>query len=333
VSFDYREYVENNLEGARKGGGDDEITGACPWCSKDDGHFSVNVSTGRWRCFHGNCDARGVDFAWLIAEVEGISLGRARALIMRQTISFRKHREEAPEGLLSRLQRLRGASESPQAPEGTLAPLPDEFVPVYGQDGRWSMPEYLLQREITRKAARHWGLGYCTRGRYADRIVMPFSCPGGSSFTARAAVEMRGPRYLNPEDAKHGRLVYGWADCDGRKVVVLVEGPFDVIRLWQYGIPALALLGKALHRQQLRLLCRLPISTRIITMLDPEARDKAFAAASMLSFKYRDLWISQLPVGVDPGEASKVQAVAALDSAERYTGDRVRALRAAMGMV
>ncbi len=331
MTFNYREYVENSLDGVHKSTGDN-LSATCPFCDKP-GHFSVNVETGRWRCF--KCDERSRDFARLIAEVEGIPVGRAKALMMRQVISFRKPREEEPEGLVERLRRLRGVPEPPQAPGGTLYPLPDlpdEFIPVYGQDGCWSMPEYLLQRGVTRKAARHWGLGYCTRGRYADRIVMPFTCPAGSSLTARAAVEMRGPRYLNPEDAKHGRLLYGWADCDGRKVIVLVEGPFDVIRLWQYGIPALALLGKELSREQLRLLCRLPIATRIVILLDPEARKKAFGAASMLSFKYRDLWIGQLPCGVDPGEASKVQAWAVLDGMERYTGDRVQALKAAMGM-
>lgn len=329
MSFDYREYVQDNLDGVRKSTGSN-LSATCPWCDKP-GHFSVNIETGRWRCF--KCDVRGHDFARLIAEVEGISVGHAHAHMMRRTINFRKPREEQPEGLLSRLRRLRGAPESPQEPEGTLYPSPLEFVPVYGPDGRWSMPEYLLQRGVTRKAARHWGLGYCTRGRYADRIVMPISCPNGQSFTARAAVEMRGPRYLNPKEAKHSRLVYGWDCAIGHPVIVLVEGPFDAIRLWQYGIPALGLLGKELSRQQARLLCRLPITTRIVVMLDPEARDKAFKAASMLSFKYRDLWISQLPADVDPGEASKMQALTALNGAERYTGDRARALKAAMGMV
>jgi len=328
VSFDYLEYVQESLDGVREGAGDN-VSAACPFCGKAN-HFSINIENGHWRCF--KCDERGLDFAWLIAEVEGLSLERARAFIMRRTVTFRR-REVAPESLSDRLRRLRGAPESTQVPEDVLTPLPTEFVPVHGPDGRWSMPEYLLERGMTRNAARHWGLGYCTRGRYADRIVMPIVCPAGSSFTARAALDgMRGARYLNPEEAKHGRLVYGWAGCDGSEWVVLVEGPFDTIRLWQYGTPALALLGKELHRDQLRLLCQLPAVTRIVVMLDPEARGMAEKVASRLSTRFEDIWIAQLPGGADPGDSSGKQVRAALSRAERYTGDRAQALKVAIGL-
>jgi len=327
VTFDYREYVEDNIDGARKSAGD-EVISTCPWCDKP-GHLSVNVSTGLWVCFR--CGERG-SFAKLIAEVEGITVGQAHALMMRQTVSFHKPREAAPEGLSERLKSLCGVPESPQTPEGMLTPLPPDFVPVWTLESGYSMPEYLLQRGVTRKAARHWGLGYCTRGRYADRIVMPFACPNGSSFTARAAVEMRGPRYLNPENAQHRHMIYGWKCAVVHPALALVEGPFDVIKMWQHGISAMGLLGKALHREQLRLLCRLPAATRIVLMLDPEARPGAFEAAAKLSGRFGSVWIAQLPAGVDPGKASKAQARAAWGGAERYTGDRAQALKAAIGM-
>jgi DNA primase len=319
--FDIASYVESRLSHAKHSGGrtGQEMTALCPRCEKS-GKFYINIESGRFVCF--SCDFRGRSVVWLVAEIEGLSTSEARAFIFRQSVAIRRRDSKAV--LRDRIAALRpyaATNESTNEPE--IVDLPKTFRPVW--DGKkWDVPLWLKEkRGIFRRTARAWGLGYCRVGRYAGRLIIPIECPNGSSFTARDMTEEQEPKYLNPQNANHSKLLVGWNLIPTVADLVICEGPLDAVKLWQHHIPALALGGKELHSDQLELLGALSSEQAIIIMLDPDAHEAPFKVAEKLHVSFDSVYIASLPEGVDPGDSTAEQAHRAVDHAKRWTGERL----------
>jgi len=284
-------------------------------------HTHVNGDKGAYVCF--KCDFRGRSPVGLVAEVEGITWSEARAYIFKRSIKLRRK-----DDVFTVADRIRALRERDRPVE--VGPveysLPREFKPCY-KDGKWSLPEYLKQRRIKSDTARRWGLGWCRVGDYAGRLIIPIECPGGYSFTARDMTGEQEPKYVNPTGADHRRLLIGWNVVKRTGDLCLAEGPLDVIKLDQNGIPAMAVGGKVLHSDQLAMLFKLPDSAAVTVMLDPEEALAPFDMASQLAVHFDRIYIAHLPEGVDPGDASRRQASSAVESATPYTGERIAPLK------
>jgi DNA primase len=326
VTIDVRDWALANLT-RPKSSGKVELVAQCPWCRKE-GKFYLNTATGAYICF--SCESKGKTIAGLLAEVEGISVSQARARLLRTEIDFPRRRDSL--SLRERLAELRGLDLDDEPDELVDIPLPEEFVPVWN-GRRWSFPTYLKERGLTRRTAHRFGLGYCTRGRYADRVVCPIVCPGGRSFTARAITGDARVKYLNPRGAGGGRLVYGWEQAAIGADVAIVEGPFDVLNCAQKGLNAIGLLGKALHPNQLSIFGAWPKGAAATVLLDPEAEAEAWGIASRLHGVFDAVFVGRLPAGRDPGDASRTELEEAVEGAEMFTGSRVRGLRARLNSI
>lgn len=322
MPFDIETYVNDTLENPRRSGGDN-YQASCPFCGKA-AHFYINVETGAYICF--KCEERGKSVAGIIAQVEGLTWERARALMMRRSVVFR--RKETTQSLQERIRKLRhvAAKEEPEAEVAVDFDLPPDFVPVH-KDGKWNTPVYLKERGITKATADAWGMGFCRRGHFGGRLIIPVLCPNGKSFTARDTTGEQQPRYLNPKGADHGRLLCGWNMADKTGDLVLVEGPLDAVKMWQHGIPALALMGKELHGEQFAMLLkRYPADTTVTVLLDPEEATAPYKAATRLLVRYTDVYVAKLPEGTDPGDSTPEEARKAMDEAVRFNGERGIAL-------
>lgn len=143
---------------------------------------------------------------------------------------------------------------------------------------------------------------------------------GRGSLAGCVAVRLHGPegrplgyagRRLDPSQA--GRLgqwklpaglpkrsllynLHRIAPLAGRAVVV-VEGPWDVLRLAQLGVPAVALLGTHLSDEQARLLEGVG---RVVVMLDGDVAGRA--ASRDVAWRLRTVHRVDLPDGSDPGD-------------------------------
>ena len=140
--------------------------------------------------------------AYLIAELEGITLQKARAIMARWKLGTVKwHREVFKET---------------QQPDGDW--LPAEFEPVF--DGkRWLWPRYLDGR-TTREVAAKMGLGVCRSGEYAHRIILPIVCPAGCSFTARTIWPDETLRYKAGPGAGFFKMAYLAPYCENFKMII-----------------------------------------------------------------------------------------------------------------
>ena len=354
--FDIFEWAESSLGKVRRRRA--SIEADCPFCGKA-GHLYIHAEKGYFRCYAKNCGESGRDLSKLIAETSGISLSEAKKSLFRQAVNFqtpRKERLSPSYGPAAASVRLRngGASsvaENPdganQGPSGPSIPVPRSTVPVWDGD-RWRMPKYLLARGVTRRIAARYNLGYCTdrlcsdaptpcnflagektcldfgRCRYADRIILPIECPAGQAFTARTVIPEERLRYLNPPFPK-GRLLYGWKQAVKPEIeIVLVEGPFDAIRLASHGIASVAVMGLFLSPDQRDLLASVRF-TAITIMLDYGVVEDAYKMARSLSGLDSLIFIASLPAGCDPGETDKETAWRALRQATEYKASREKA--------
>jgi len=330
VSFNVADYASSKLEGVRIGAGG-EINATCPFCGKSGG-FYINPKTGAYICHKLHCDQRGRTIVGLIAHVEGISRAEAYGWLFKESVRWSR-REETPETLLDKIRELRDI-EGDEEDELVEAPLPVGFKSVWdAKKGCWRYPSYLKQRGIKKKTAKEWGIGYCDKGRFGGRIIIPIDCPNGHSFTARDATGEQQPKYLNPTGVDHGRLLLGWNQCELDGDVVLVEGPLDVITMWQHGISSMALLGKVLHPAQLAMLFKKPLDSAITVLLDPDQPAAPYDVAKQLTCRFDHVYVARLPDGVDPGESTLEQAKKAVSNAKKYKGERNPALMARLESV
>lgn len=136
--------------------------------------------------------------------------------------------------------------------------------------------EYLLARVPEWQGVR-WGLGYVTRckckgKRHANRIAIPVRDERGKlcSYTTRAIGKARA-KYVEPSQEEGAvRAIFGSQYWEEKKIVVLVEGPFDALAVErvigkEHAVGALR--GSSPHPSTL---ARLSMFERVILMTDPD---------------------------------------------------------------
>lgn len=338
MSFDCLEYFKENIENAKKSAGGN-WTGNCPSCGKGPAKFYAQLDPehekyGQFICY--SCEFRSKSFVRLIALIEDCSPEAARAIYRKHAEVVFVRRAETPETLRARIEGIRKPMELTgdvweDSDPRTHAELPKEFRPVYdASTGAWSVPEYLTTRGFKRGTLRAWNVGYCERGKFAGRAIIPMECPNGKSFTARDLTGEGFPKYLNPESVDHSLLLFGWHTVTPGADFALVEGPLDAMKMHQHGIPALAFGGKSLSNAQLQLICLYPEETSITVLLDPDAQKEAYGVANQLRIKFSNVFVGKIPPAdskgnkLDPGASTKKQAWKWFDEAEKHVGGNLK---------
>lgn len=317
--FDVEQYLLDNLDGPKHSRGSKgvEIVANCPQCGKR--KFYANQDTGKFVCFA--CDFRGRSIVALVAEVQNLSWSEASAFVFRGSVEMR--RRETIFTLKERVRALRPDAIPEEASTYIDIPPPPEFRPVWTKKHGWDFPTYLKKkRKITGATAKAWGMGYCVRGDYKYRLIIPYECPNGRCFTGRDMTETARQKYLNPS-ADTTRLLIGWNMARLTGDLVICEGPLDAVKLWQHEIPALALGGKVIHDAQINMLAgAVPPSTAVTIMLDPEEEKAPHDVAVRLASYFDSIYLAKLPEGVDPGSSTREQAHEAVETAEKWRGGK-----------
>ena len=165
------------------------------------------------------------------------------------------------------------------------------------------------------------GLAVAMTDREANRVLLPVRCTNGTAWVARDMTGRSKAKYLAPlnsnEDFKH-LLIQSPGYVPGGDLLV-VEGGFDVARLYEHEMHSWGLLGSTLHNEQLNMFFALPAYTRIMFGLDPNVpRSKIDAMCAKLTIKFSNLFTLDWPQGTDPGSSTKEQARSAVHNAKRW---------------
>lgn len=273
----------------------------CPFCGKPRHLYMAlekrikgarTTYPGDFICM--KCDERG-RFIKLFAEIEGLDRREARMQLIEgireplpppEKARFMTPKAmglPAPAPVLVPAREETGAPRTGSVDERPTTPLPEEFIPCWDGE-KWRIPKYLKERGLEKATLAAFNIGYCDHGEYADRIILPISCPEGVSFTSRAIDSEAFLRYKAGAGA--GRLLFGWEPAmamveKGADTLVVNEGPFDVLSVYQSGVPSVGIMGKRFKAEQVAMIRSVKVK-RIVMMLDADALRDAVKQAPEL---------------------------------------------------
>jgi DNA primase len=240
--------------------GRNQLRGRCPLHGGEGREtFHVNTAEQVFHCF--SCGAGG-SVLDLVAAVEGCEL-----------------REAAQK--LSGWGSVPGDGVRPQkttVTKKTRSVAPLKFR-LRGVDVRHP---YLASRGIRETTAREFGIGfYAGPGLMSQRLVIPIDDEAGRLVGyAGRSLDGSQPRYRFPAGFAKSQMVFNLhrATAARQSMVIVVEGFFDCLKVYQAGFGSVvALMGSALYEQQRRLL--LQRFRQIVLMLDGDAPGRRAAAA------------------------------------------------------
>ena len=121
--------------------------------------------------------------------------------------------------------------------------------------------------------------------------------------------------YRRPQGAPVSEILFPLDKVKNTNYVILVEGIFDMLNMWQLGYHnTLCIFGASnFNRKKLEILDRIGV-TRVDILMDPDAPGQMAATKIAELLNTRDI-VSRnikLPVGTDPGELNQRQAEAYL---------------------
>jgi len=184
------------------------------------------------------------------------------------------------------------------------APYGRKFLPEPSLQ-RFAFPhDAWAQRGFDGPTVASWGLGY---DPISDRLTLPLRDLYG---------RLLGVAFRRLDKTKHGKYVYpksfpkkknmfgSWKVRKPRaQTVALMEGPTDVIRAWQAGVPALGIYGSYFSDDHLILLHKLNIK-RVVCFYDNDVSGrKALASTKEVidGMLISSVDYANLPEGADPG--------------------------------
>lgn len=310
----------------------DTISIRCPWCGDGDPsqHLGISLKGRGWGCLR-NAGHRGKSPVWLVQKLLGVGEAEARRLVGGDAVLAPTQSDLATS--FAALQTHAGFV-APQKPV-PLA-MPKEFKPLLN-GSLFAQPflAYLEDRGYRtaqiKWLAENYDLRYATTGLYAYRVILPIYNRYGTllSWTARTIRDDVTPRYrtlrvrpderypdnpvalLAANDTLLGLPVL-WG-ADNPRVLILVEGPFDALKLTAFGcklgLYGAAVFGLNFYAAQLAEIQELAGRfDRVYMLVDEDAELQRLRLRNALaSVNCRPL---KMPPGTDdPGAMSGEQVV------------------------
>ena len=309
---------------------------ACPiHHGTDDSEFSVTLGRNLWKCFtKPACDAGGNQLD-LVARMEDCTLNEA-AWRMNEWFKLGLEKQAAertrsgkpgateksrrapakPERKSAAAAGGAGSKEEPKEETGENKPLAftlQNLDPTHA---------YFAERGLVPETVEEFGLAFCQKGIMAGRIVIPIQNPAGE-LVAYAGRWPGDP----PEGKEKYRLPGGFKKSlelfnahrafrePADQPLVIVEGYFDALHLWQHGIRrVVALMGCSLSPRQESLIAQqVSAQTRVVLMLDhDEAGIKATQVMVPRLSEYCFVRPFRFPEGVQQPDALGGGQLAAL---------------------
>ncbi len=267
----------------------------CPFCNHHKKKLAINVSNGRWHCW--------------VCESGGNSLYS----LLKKTNAPKKYFKELSDILGDHVK-------VEDDTEETVILLPSEYLPLWvpSRDLKYKQAmAYLKRRGITLDDIIKYQLGYCGRGRYAERIIIPsFDINGKLNFfSGRHYYDDSTFPYLNPMGSKN---IIGFESLISWKFpIIICEGPMDAIAIRRNAIP---LFGKSVPT---RLMCEIARNKQSVYLaLDKDALSKTFQIATFLVNNDIPVYIVRMEEK-DPSQIGFVGMWDLIETTERVTRDDI----------
>ena len=271
----------------------EELRGRCP-IHQGEGQqsFHVSLTKNAFHCF--SCKARGnvLDF---VGAIEKCSVREAAAKLQEWfTITSNPMPVEAK--LVSKTEKRGPDSEVGNKPLNFELKSVDFGYP------------YLDERGIMKETAEIFGVGlFSGRGSMSGRVVIPIHNERGELVAyAGRAIDGSEPRYKLPAGFHKSHVLFNLHKAEGEQVII-VEGFFDCMQVWQAGYSSVvALMGSTLSEQQERLLVE-RFKTITLFLDGDEAGRKAAEEIAVRLLRKVHVRILEPPDGKQPDQLDHEQ--------------------------
>jgi len=243
----------------------------------------LNTTTGETFCL---TEGRGSNLVWTICRVLECSPSEAVKVITGEDGDSITEQRIAANAVRGKLKNLRTVREKP-VPKAVvgLDDIGKDLIdrPISNRCYEFFIhpPGKLYPTNITKATVDRYRVFERTWGYYADRAIIPFF--SGGDLKGFAAIDMLGEiawrdrhplsdDYRKTLTAVHFRAaeyLFGLDDCQhGAEFLIIVEGPREVMKLWQEGFPnTVGTLGINVSPQQQMLIAGLS-PKRLVLMYD-----------------------------------------------------------------
>ena len=268
-------------------------------------HLGISLTSENWGCLR-NPLHRGHNPLRLIGAILGCSRSQAQLLLNQ----FGAPDPESLEDAIAALDDLGAAQaiprQAPQMPTDALKPITRS-----GTAARFW--RYLEGRgfDDVGSLVKRYSLTCAVLGRWKDRVIIPFHQQGKLiGWTGRAIGPVtNAPRYLSSGPEVKG-TVFNEDGLTGGRILFIVEGPFDALKLDYYGrtldAHATCVFGTSMTTEQIIILNNVSHRyERVVLLFDENAIEPSFIASDWL---HNTPIFGLLPSGVkDPGNLTKEQ--------------------------
>jgi len=272
--------------------GTDSLTGPCPiHGGSNPTQFRVSISKNIWHCFS-ECKHGGnvLDF---IAKKEDVSIHAAAVKAIEwfnldpeaMSADSAKEAGAEPEGKAPAVEAPKPAAKKPAAPPAPVEKGAPNAPLKFRLDKLVREHPYLLeQRGLTLETIIDFGLGFCSKGMMADRIAIPIHNVKGEvvAYAGRFPGDPgeNNPKYKLPQGYRKSQELFNIDKAikePADKPLVIVEGFFDAIKLYQNGYKkVVALMGSTLSAAQEELIRQhTDRNSQVIVMLDENEAGQA----------------------------------------------------------
>jgi len=193
-----------------------------------------------------------------------------------------------------------GQSGAPEAPSVGNTPLSFTLQLDQGDEA--------VLRRLDPEAAEYFGVGGASRGSLKDRICIPIHNATGELV----AYVGRWPDEEVPEGEDKYRFPAGFNKrtelfnlhrlARSDQHIVVVEGFFGAMRLWQLGVPVVALMGTSIGDAQVALLKRQGVKSALVLLDGDDPGRAASEAVGLTLARHLFTQIVELPDGAAPDE-------------------------------
>lgn len=252
----------------------------CQFCHKPK-KLEVNLTENKegknpWHCW--SCDQRGTSIYSLFKQlkVSGDKLEKLKSLVKSSTTYHYKANTEE----------LKLPTEYK-----SLATKPDKSDII----ARHAIA-FLKKRNITRQDILKHNIGYCTDGKFRNRIIIPTYDKDGelNYFTARS-FDNSSIKYINPETSRD--IVANEYHINWDLPIILCEGLFDALAIKRNVIP---LLGKNIQSNLMKKIVTSQVQ-KIYIALDKDAIKQALNFCEKLISEHKEVYLVNLQ-DKDPSE-------------------------------
>jgi len=267
-----------SVMGRGKINSNDNIAFHCPFCHHNKKKMEINIVTQYWHCWV--CNAAGRKLAVLFRKLNVQREKIAKLVDLLDDVEWKPNKTTTDTPVL-------------QLPEG-YRPLwkLQEMSPEYR-----NAVHYLKGRNITIHDILKYRIGYCRKGPYKGKIIIPSYDANGSLnyFVARAYYTEDKFKHKNPPASKD--IVGFELHINWKMPIILVEGAFDAIAIKRNCIP---LFGKTISNTLKKRIVEKGVKD-IYICLDLDARKQALETAEYFMSNGLNVYFVDI-TGKDPSD-------------------------------